>query len=123
MPMTTLSAKIHPQTARPAKNYWKAGLYIANTVFALLLIRYGNLFSDAITVPASIIVISVFLFAGFTRLRRLGEGTRLKAYIKEHEGWALILLTIFMVAGTAFYVAYQSHCDARTAESPKAAHS
>ena len=92
-------------------------------MFALFLIRYGKLFSDAITIPSSIFIIGVFLFAGFTRLRQLSDGTHIKAYIKDHEALALILLTIFMVAGAVFYVAYQSRLDARTVENPKTAHS
>jgi hypothetical protein len=120
---TKTSPKISPQTEKFAKNYWKAGLYIANFVFALFLIRYGKLFSDAITIPSSIFIISVFLFAGFARLRQLTDGTNIKAYIKDHEALALILLTIFMVAGAVFYVAYQSRLDGRTVENPKTAHS
>ncbi len=119
----TFSPKISPQTEKSAKNYWKAGLYIANFVFALLLIRYGKFFSDAITIPSSIFVIGLFVFAAFTRLRRLSDGTRIKAYIKDHEALALILLTICMVAGTVLYVAYQSRRDAGTVENPKTAHS
>jgi hypothetical protein len=102
------------QHDKAVKNYWKAGLYLANSVFAFLLIRYGNLFSDGFTISASIIVIGVFLFAGVTRIRRLSDGSRLKAYIKDHEAWALILLAIFLIAGTMSYVAYRSRLDART---------
>jgi hypothetical protein len=35
-----------------------------------------------------------------------------KAYIKDHEAWTLILLIIFMIVGTVFYVGYQSRLDA-----------
>jgi hypothetical protein len=112
-----------PKNHWPVVNYWKAALYIANFSFATFLIRYGKLFSDGFTVPSSILVIGVFLLGGFTLLSRVSDGTRIKDYIKEHEAWALIALTIFMVAGTAFYVAYQSRLDGRTVESPKAAHS
>ena len=117
------SPKISPQTEKSTTDYGKVGLYIANFAFALFLIRYGRLFSDTFTVPSSIFVICVFVHAAFTRLSRLSDGTRLKAYIKDHEAWALILLTIFMVAGSAFYVAYQSRLDSRTVENPKSAHS
>jgi hypothetical protein len=118
MNTTTFSQKIYPQTEKSAKNYWKAGLYIANFVFALLLIRYGKFFSDAITVPSSILVIGVFLFAGFARLRRLADQSRLKAYIEDHEGWALILLTLLLIAGTVSYVAFQARHDARAVQNP-----
>jgi hypothetical protein len=116
----TFSPKISRRTETapgnhwPAGTYWKAALYIANFAFALFLVRYGRLFSDTFTVTSSILAISVFLYAGFTLLRRVSDGTRIKTYIKEHEAWALIALAIFMVAGTAFYVAYQSRIDAGT---------
>ena len=122
MNTTTFSQKIYPQSEKSAKNYWKAGLYIANFVFALLLIRYGKFFSDTVTVPSSIFVIGGFLFAGFTRLRRLSDGSRLKAYVKAHEAWVLVLLAIFLIAGAAFYVAVQARLDAGTAEHPKITH-
>jgi hypothetical protein len=122
MNTTTFSHRIYPQTEKSAKNYWKAGLYIANFVFALLLIRYGKFFSDTVTVPSSIFVIGVFLFAGFTRLRHLADGNPLKAYIKEHEAWVLVLLAIFLIAGAAFYVTFQARLDAGTVEHPKIAH-
>ncbi len=135
MTMTTFSQKISPQIKSSATSYWKGlltakitfptktsprtkkstttdygkvGLYIANFVFGLFLIRYGKFLSDAITIPSSIFVISVFLFAGFTRLRRLDDGSRVKAYIKGHEALMLILLAIFLIAGTVFYVALTS---------------
>jgi hypothetical protein len=119
MTISTFSPKIYPQTEKSAKNYWKAGLYVANFVCALLLIRYGKFFSDAITVPSSILVIGVFLFAGFAQLRRLADESRLKAYIEDHEGWALILLALFLIVGTVSYVAFQARLDARTVEHPK----
>src|SRR5277367_5255049 len=65
------SPKASPQTEKSAADYGKVGLYIANFVFALFLIRYGKLFSDTFTVPSSIFVIGVFLYAGFSRLRHL----------------------------------------------------
>jgi len=49
--------------------------------------------------------------AGITRLRRLGDG-RLKAYIKDHEAWALIVLAILLIAGTVLYVDFQPRLDA-----------
>jgi hypothetical protein len=124
MPVTKVYPKVPAAALPPAKSPSRAALYAANLFLGLLLARYGQLFSDAITVPASMLVIGVFLYAAFARLRRLGEGTRLKAYIKDHEGWALVLLTAVMVAGTAFYVAYQSHLDAQmTARNAPPAHS
>jgi hypothetical protein len=104
----TFPTKTFPQTKKPATDYGKVGLYIANFVFGLFLIRYGKFFSDAFTIPSSIFVIGVFLFAGFTRLRRLDDGSRVKAYIKGHEALVLILLGIFLIAGTVFYVALTS---------------
>ena len=50
--------------------------------------------------------------AGITRLRRLGDGSRLKAYIKDHEAWALIVLAILLIAGTVLYVDFQPRLDA-----------
>ena len=91
-------------------------------MFALFLIRYGKLFSDTFTIPSSIFVIGVLLYAGFNRLRHLGDGTRVKAYIKDHEAWVLILLAIFLIAGTMFYVAFQAQLHAGAAEHPKIAH-
>ena len=35
-----------------------------------------------------------------------------KAYIKDHEAWTLVLLIIFMIVGTVFYVGYRSRLDA-----------
>jgi len=111
MAMATFSGEFS-RTEKSAKHYWKAGLYIANFVFAFCLFRYGNLFSDTFTVPSSIIVISLFLYAGFKRLGSLSDGNRVKAYIKDHEAWALILLAIFLIVGTMSYVAYRSGIDA-----------
>ena len=116
------SPKASPQTEKSATDYEKVGLYIGNFVFALFLIRNGKLFSDTFTVPSSIFVIGVFLYAGFNRLRHLGDGTRVKAYIKDHEAWVLILLAIFLIAGTMFYVAFQAQFEAGAAEHPKIAH-
>lgn len=119
----TFPAKHSPRTEKFINNYRKVGLYLANFVFALLLIRYGKLLSEAITIPSCVFVIGVFLFAGFKRLRRLSDGIDLKAYIKDHEALALILLTILMVAGSAVYVVWQSRLDTRAVENPKTAHS
>jgi hypothetical protein len=102
------SQKASPQTQKSATEYGKVGLYIANFVFALFLIRYGKLFSDTFTVPSSIFVIGVFLYAGLNRLRRLGDGTRVNAYIEDHEAWVLILIAISLIAGTMFYAAFQA---------------
>ena len=44
-----------------------------------------------------------------------------KAYVKDHEAWVLILLIIFMVAGAVLYVGYQSRLDAGSGN-PKTAH-
>jgi hypothetical protein len=88
MTTTTFSPNLSPQTEKSAKYHWKIALYVANFLYALFLIRYGRLFSDTFTVPSSIFVITVFLYAGFARLRRMSEGSRVKAYIKGHEGWA-----------------------------------
>jgi hypothetical protein len=112
MNMTTFSPKIYSRTEKSAKTYWKAGLCLANFVFALFLIRYGNQFSDEVTIPAAILVIGLFLLAGFSRLRHLGDGTRVKAYIQDHEAWALTLLGVFLIAATMFCVALQSRLDA-----------
>jgi hypothetical protein len=114
MNIATFSPKIFSKAEKSAESHWKVALYAASFVYALLLIRFGRYFSDALIIPSSIIVISVFLYGGFTRLRRIGDGTRIKAYIKGHEAWALILLAIFLIAGTVFYVAFESRLDART---------
>jgi hypothetical protein len=112
MNMTTFSPKLYSRTEKSAKTYWKVGLCLANFVFALFLIRYGNQFSDAVTIPAAILVIGLFLVAGFSRIRHLGDGTRVKAYIQDHEAWALTLLGVFLIAATMFCVALQSRLDA-----------
>jgi hypothetical protein len=44
------------------------------------------------------------LSAGFTQLRRLADGSRVKAYILDHEASALVLLAVSLIAGTVFYV-------------------
>jgi hypothetical protein len=44
---------------------------------------------------------------GLAQLRRLADGTGLKAYIEDHEEWMLILLVILLIAGTVFYVDFQ----------------
>lgn len=112
MNMTSFSPKIQFSAEKSSKTNRKVGLFAANFLCALLLMRYGRLFSDAFTIPSSIIVISVFLYAGFTRLKHLGDRSRVKAYIKSHEAWALILLAIFLIVGTVFYVAFESRVDA-----------
>jgi hypothetical protein len=119
MNRNTFSPEIQFLAEKPS---WRVGLYATNLVFALLLIRYGRFFSDALTIPCSIVVISVFLYAGFTRLRLLGEGSRMKAYIKSHEAWALVVLAAFLIAGTIFFVAVESRLDAGSG-SPRIAHS
>ena len=110
--MTTLSPKVQFLAERSAKDYWKVGLHATNLICALLLIRYGSFLPDALTIPSSILVISVLLYTSFTRLRLLAQGSRVKAYIKGHEAWVLILLAIFLIAGTVFYVAFESRLDA-----------
>jgi hypothetical protein len=44
---------------------------------------------------------------------RLGDSSRVKAYIKAHEARALVLLIVFLIAGTMSYETYQSGLDAR----------
>jgi len=41
--------------------------------------------------------------AGMKRLRHLGDGSRLKAYLKDHEAQTLIVLAILLIAGTVLY--------------------
>jgi len=50
--------------------------------------------------------------AGITQLRNLADGSRVKAYILDHEALALILLAVFLIAGTVFYVDFQPRLQA-----------
>jgi len=45
--------------------------------------------------------------AGFAQLRSLADLSRVKAYILDYEALVLILLAVFLIAGTFFYVDFQ----------------
>jgi len=119
MNMATFSSKFHLPTERSAKNHWKVGLYVANFVYALFLIRYGSLFPDALIILSSIIVIGLFLYAGFMQLKHLGDGSGVMAYIKGHEGWMLLFLTILLISGTVSYMSWQTRLYARAIANSK----
>jgi hypothetical protein len=103
MTMTTFSPKISAQTKKSTKNYWK-GLLTAKMTFPTR------------TSPQTEKSARNYWKAGLYI-------ANVKAYIRDHEAWVLILLAIFLIAGTVFYVAFQSRLDAGTVESPKIAHS
>lgn len=54
--------------------------------------------------------------AGFAQLRSLADGSRVKAYIIDHEALALVLLGLFLIAGTVFYVDFQPRIHAAVAQ-------
>lgn len=49
---------------------------------------------------------------GFAQLRSLADGSRVKAYIVDHEAPALVLLALCLIAGTVFYVDFRPRLDA-----------
>jgi hypothetical protein len=59
--------------------------------------------------------------AGFTQLRRLADGGRVKAYILDHEASALVLLAVSLIAGTVFYVDLQPRLHAESGPAPNSA--
>jgi hypothetical protein len=59
--------------------------------------------------------------AGFTQLRRLADGSRVKAYILDHEASALVLLAVSLIAGTVFYVDLQPRLHAESGPAPNSA--
>lgn len=92
MNTTTFSPKVSAQTNRSVKNYWK-GLSTAK-----------------ITFPRKI---SSHTEESAKRDWKTGlDIANAKAYIKDHEALMLMLLIIFMIVGTVFYVGYQSRLDA-----------
>jgi hypothetical protein len=101
MNTTTFSPKIRAQTKRSVKNYWK-GMYAAKITFPWKIH------------PQTEKSAKNYWKAGL-------DLANVKAYIKDHEAWMLILLIIFMIAGTVFYVGYQSRLDAGSG-TPKTAH-
>jgi hypothetical protein len=44
---------------------------------------------------------------GIAQLRSLADPSQVKAYILDHEAVALVLLALFLIAGTVFYVDFQ----------------
>jgi len=50
--------------------------------------------------------------AGITHLKHLADANSLKAYIEDHEAWALILFTILLIAGTILYGHFRPPPDA-----------
>jgi hypothetical protein len=59
--------------------------------------------------------------AGFAQLRSLADASRVKAYILDHEALALVLLILFLIAGTVFYVDFQPRLYARTEQTQNSA--
>jgi hypothetical protein len=110
MNMDTLTTKFHLQIA---KNHWKSGLYVVNFISSLFLIRYGWSLPDRLAIPSWIIVIGLFLYAGTTLVKHLGDSIEVRTYIKDHEGWVFVLLTILLITGTVSYVSWQTSLDFR----------
>ena len=95
MDTTTFSPKISPQTKKSIMNYWK-GLYTAKVIT----------FSPKVSLKTEESAKNHWI-AGLSLA--LAD---VRAYIKDHEAWMLILLIIFMIVGTVFYVGHQSRLDA-----------
>ena len=119
MHMTTFASKFHFHSEKSGKSQWKVGLYVANLVYALFLIQYGRFFPVALTITSSIIVIGLFLYTGFTQLKHLGDDRQVLAYIKGHEEWVLVLLSIVLITGTVSYVSWQTRLNTRAIANSK----
>ena len=92
MNTTTFSPKVSAQTKRSIKNYWR------------------GLSTTKITFPRKI---SPQIEKSAKNYWKAGlDISNAKAYIKDHEALMLMLLIIFMIVGTVFYVGYQSRLDA-----------
>ena len=103
MNTTTFPPRISPQTKKSIMNYWK-GLYTAKVIHFPPRVSLGT------EKPAK---------NHWITRHSLADA---RAYIKDHEAWLLILLIIFMIAGTVFYEHHQSRLDAGSGN-PKIAHS
>jgi hypothetical protein len=56
--------------------------------------------------------------AQVTWLSRLADLSRLKAYIQDHEAWALVLVAVLLIAGTVLYVDFQPRLIAKSEPTP-----
>jgi hypothetical protein len=117
MTMVTCSPKISAQTKRSIRNYWKA-LYTAK-ITPIRNYWKGLYTAKVITLSPKISLQTEKSAMNYWKARL--DIANVKAYVKDHEAWVLILLIIFMVAGAVFYVGYQSRLDAGSGN-PKTAH-
>lgn len=82
---------------------WRVGLYLAPFAFALVLLRWGNLFPAWLVIVFSVAVIVLFSLAGFIHVKERGFRDHF------HENPVLYVVSIALlscvVLGTVMYLA------------------